>query len=422
MIVFEIYKMSILFLSIFFIISAAFNEFISEKNKSDKEKNIFKNFKEIILKNKKKKKIFIFWFFLILAIWPFLTLWYLISIIKIILKLLTNKNITLEINVWEESLSIYSKSMEYITFKNLILNLYKIIKLVYNCISFFFIYKILKKDKINFVEIVNRIAFSIISGFSFTILNISDKLSENWEFQYIMIKNKIKNRKIKIKITYILKTIIRIIICSIFDNILKPISLSTTKKIKKEGWKIKLNGLKTYTGNGYSFFVQQHKIGLKKFRWHNCIYFKNINKIVWYTKNGGWLIKDDINGIVINKYKNNTKINQWMMIRNRKDTENIESLGVTESFIKNNDLDIKENYVAFITKAKIIALTHLVNNNDAFKYLIKQNKEEINTILTADKKDVKDLCLNSKYSWIRDIYINSIDEHYKLTENEIIYN
>lgn len=191
---------------------------------------------------------------LILAIWPFLTLWYLISIIKIILKLLTNKNITLEINVWEESLSIYSKSMEYITFKNLILNLYKTIKLMYNCISFFFIYKILKKDKINFVEVVNKIAFSIISGFSFTILNISDKLSEDWEFQYIMIKNKIKNRKIKIKVSYILKTIIRIIICSIFDNILKPISLSTTKKIKKEGWRIKLNGLKTYTGNGYSFF------------------------------------------------------------------------------------------------------------------------------------------------------------------------
>jgi hypothetical protein len=312
--------------------------------------------------------------------------------------------------------------MEYITFKNLILNLYKIIKLVYNCISFFFIYKILKKDKINFVEVVNKIAFSIISGFSFTILNISDKLSEDWEFQYIMIKNKIKNRKIKIKVSYILKTIIRIIICSIFDNILKPISLSTTKKIKKEGWKIKLNGLKTYTGKGCSFFIKQHKIGLKKFRWHNCIYFKNINKIVWYTKNGGWLIKDDVNGIVINKYKNNTKINQWMMIRNRKDAESIESLGVTESFIKNNDLDIKENYIAFITKAKIIALTHLVNNNDAFKYLIKQNKEEINTILTTDKKDVKDLCLNSKYSWIRDIYINSIDEHYKLTENEIIYN
>jgi hypothetical protein len=59
MIVFEIYKMSILFLSIFFIISAAFNEFISEKNKSDKEKNILKNFKEIILKNKKKKNIYI---------------------------------------------------------------------------------------------------------------------------------------------------------------------------------------------------------------------------------------------------------------------------------------------------------------------------------------------------------------------------
>jgi hypothetical protein len=50
-----------------------------------------------------------------------------------------------------------------------------------------------------------------------------------------MIKNKIKNRKIKIKIAYILKTIIRIIIYSIFDNILKPISLNTTKKIKKIG-------------------------------------------------------------------------------------------------------------------------------------------------------------------------------------------
>jgi hypothetical protein len=45
--------------------------------------------------------------------------------------------------------------------------------------SFFFIYKILKKDKIKFVEIVNKIAFSIISGFSFTILNMSDKLSED---------------------------------------------------------------------------------------------------------------------------------------------------------------------------------------------------------------------------------------------------
>ena len=56
MIVFEIYKMSILFLSIFFIISAAFNKFISEKDKSDKEENILKNFREIISKNKKKKK------------------------------------------------------------------------------------------------------------------------------------------------------------------------------------------------------------------------------------------------------------------------------------------------------------------------------------------------------------------------------
>jgi len=52
--------------------------------------------------------------------------------------------------------------------------------------------------------------------------------------------NKIKNRKIKIKVTYILKTIIRIIICSIFDNILKPISLSTTKKNKKRRMKNKI--------------------------------------------------------------------------------------------------------------------------------------------------------------------------------------
>jgi hypothetical protein len=32
-----------------------------------------------------------------------------------------------------------------------------------------------------------------------------------------------------------------------------------------------------------------------------------MNKIVWYTGNSRWLIKDDVNGVIINKFKNDGK-------------------------------------------------------------------------------------------------------------------
>jgi hypothetical protein len=49
-----------------------------------------------------------------------------------------------------------------------------------------------------------------------------------------MIINNTKGKKIKIKILYIIKVILKILIATIFDNILKPVALSTTKKIIKE--------------------------------------------------------------------------------------------------------------------------------------------------------------------------------------------
>jgi len=146
-----------------------------------------------------------------------------------------------------------------------------------------------------------------------------------------------------------------------------------------------------------------------------------MNKIVWYTGNGRWLIKDDINGIIINKYKNDSQRNQWMMVRNEKNNENIESLGLTDQFIENNNLNHEKNYIAFLTKAKIYALLHLVNNNESFKYLIVKNDEEVEKILKAKNEEVENLCLNSRYSWIRDTYVKSIYEHYKLTEHEDLF-
>jgi hypothetical protein len=49
-----------------------------------------------------------------------------------------------------------------------------------------------------------------------------------------MIKNNTKGKKIKIKILYIVKVVLKILIATIFDNILKPVALSTTKKIIKK--------------------------------------------------------------------------------------------------------------------------------------------------------------------------------------------
>ena len=110
-----------------------------------------------------------------------------------------------------------------------------------------------------------------------------------------------------------------------------------------------------------------------------------------------------------------------MMVRNEKNNENIESLGLTDNFIENNDLNHEKNYTALITKAKIYGLLHLVNNNEGFKYLIVKNDEEIEKILKAKNEEVENLCLNSRYAWIRDTYVKSIYEHYKLTEHEDIF-
>jgi hypothetical protein len=49
-----------------------------------------------------------------------------------------------------------------------------------------------------------------------------------------MIKNNTKGKKIKIKILYIVKVVLEILIATIFDNILKSVALSTTKKIIKK--------------------------------------------------------------------------------------------------------------------------------------------------------------------------------------------
>jgi hypothetical protein len=87
-----------------------------------------------------------------------------------------------------------------------------------------------------------------------------------------------------------------------------------------------------------------------------------------------------------------------MMVRNEKNNENIESLGLTDNFIENNDLNHEKNYTAFITKAKIFSLLHLVNNNEGFKYLIVKNDEETYKILKAKNEEVENLCLNSRYA------------------------
>jgi hypothetical protein len=49
-----------------------------------------------------------------------------------------------------------------------------------------------------------------------------------------MIRNNTKGKKIKIKILYIIKVILKILIAVIFNNILKPVTLGATKKIIKE--------------------------------------------------------------------------------------------------------------------------------------------------------------------------------------------
>jgi hypothetical protein len=87
-----------------------------------------------------------------------------------------------------------------------------------------------------------------------------------------------------------------------------------------------------------------------------------------------------------------------MMVRNEKNNENIESLGLTDNFIENNDLNCEKSYTALITKAKIYALLHLVNNNESFKYLIVKNDEETYKILKAKNEEVENLCLNSRYA------------------------
>ena len=421
MLLLEIYKITILSLSIFFLISCVINTLVFKNQLLPENNYIFINFKEILLRNKNKKTIFTAWLILIIIVWPILIFIYFLSILKIIFKLLINKNIILEINIWQESFLIYNTSMGYISLKNLIINLCKSFKLAYECASFLFIYKILKKDKINFINTIHKLSFYILLGFSFIILIIADKLVENWEFHKSMIRSNTKGKKIKIKILYIIKVVLKILIATIFDNILKPIALSITKKIIKEKWRIKLNGLKHYISNSYFFFIQKHVNHSSASSYHSCIYFKNMNKIVWYTGNGRWLIKDDVNGIIINKLKNDNKRNQWMMVRNEKNNENIESLGLTDNFIENNDLNCEKSYTALITKAKIYALLHLVNNNESFKYLIVKNDEEIDKILKAKNEEVENLCLNSRYAWIRDTYVKSIYEHYKLMEHEDIF-
>jgi len=417
----EIYKISIPFLAIFFLISCVINTLVFKNQLLPENNYIFINFKEILLRNKNKKTIFTAWLILIIIVWPILIFIYFLSILKIIFKLLINKDIILEINIWQESFLIYNTSMKYIPLKDLIVNLFKSFKLAYECASFLFIYKILKKDKINFINTVHKLSFYILLGFSFIILIIADKLVENWKFHKSMIRNNTKGKKIKIKILYIIKAMLKILIATIFDNILKPVALSTTKKIIKKNWQIKLNGLKYFISDNYFFFIQKHLNHSKKPSYHNCIYFTNMNKIVWYTSNGRWLIKDDINGIIINKYKNDSQRNQWMMVRNEKNNENIESLGLTDHFIDNNNLNHEKNYIAFLTKAKIYALLHLVDNNESFKYLIVKNDEETYKILGAKNEEVENLCLNSRYAWIRDTYIKSIYEHYKLTEHEDLF-
>jgi len=86
------------------------------------------------------------------------------------------------------------------------------------------------------------------------------------------------------------------------------------------------------------------------------------------------------------------------MIRNEKNNENIASSGLTDNFIENNDLNCEKSYTALITKAKIYALLHLVNNNEGFKYLIVKSDEEIDKILKAKNEEVENLCLNSRYA------------------------
>jgi len=86
-----------------------------------------------------------------------------------------------------------------------------------------------------------------------------------------------------------------------------------------------------------------------------------------------------------------------MLVRDVKNEENIELLGFSNEFIENNNLIIEKNYIALITKAKILSLIHLVNSNESYKYLIVENKEEVSKILTADNEEIENLCLNSKY-------------------------
>ena len=139
MLLLEIYKISILSLSIFFLISCVINTLVFKNQLLPENNYIFINFKEILLRNKNKKTILIAWLILIII--------YFLSILKIIFKLLIDKDIILEINIWQESFLIYNTSTGYIALKDLIINLCKSFKLAYECASFLFIYKILKTDK-----------------------------------------------------------------------------------------------------------------------------------------------------------------------------------------------------------------------------------------------------------------------------------
>jgi hypothetical protein len=60
-----------------------------------------------------------------------------------------------------------------------------------------------------------------------------------------MIRSNTKGKKIKIKILYIIKVALKILIATIFDNILKPIALSITKKNNKRKIKNQIKRIKT---------------------------------------------------------------------------------------------------------------------------------------------------------------------------------
>ena len=68
MLLLEIYKISILSLSIFFLISCVINTLVFKNQLLPENNYIFLNFKEILLRNKNKKAIFIAWLILIIIV------------------------------------------------------------------------------------------------------------------------------------------------------------------------------------------------------------------------------------------------------------------------------------------------------------------------------------------------------------------